>query len=139
SAKQALARARDEHGPGGEGGVPPEVEAAAAALAEAHAELDAATAPIAGAVEAAWERNRQAVQAAKAAADEAIGKLAEVETCCGTAARDRDPLAPAMTDEERARCVGARQQVIAALEAVDEAVGVFKAGVTADQLELEGV
>ena len=106
-----------------------------AAVKAAERALIAATSPIVGAVQAAWDANIAAVQAAKVAMIDAVRKQAQVEVECGNAARARNPGYPLLNVDELDRCHEAAAVTAATRRAVEEAQELFKAGVTADQLE----
>lgn len=112
--------------------LPPEV----AAVVAAEDELRAAEEAVADEVQAAWDRNRESVGAAKSAIGEARREQARVETECGMAARRRDRHRPVLNEAERAAVSDARARVDAANEAHAEALVMFKDGVTAEQLEV---
>lgn len=103
-------------------------------LAAAHRRLVEATAPVADAVQVAWDANVEAVQAAKAAVIEATYDQARVEVEAGNAARARNPFAPVLSADELDRCHEAAARTTATRQALVEAQVLFKAGVSADQL-----
>lgn len=113
----------------------PEVAEAAKALAAAHVALRAAEEPLAGQVTVAWDANQQAVADAKEALAGSINDLAAAETRAGDAARRRDPSHPVLNADEKAACRAALERVEAAREEHRRAVGRFKRGVTAEQIE----
>ena len=106
-----------------------------AAVEAAQRQLIEATTPIAVEVQAAWDRNIVAVQDAKAALVEARRAQTRVEVETGNAARTRNPFAPVLSADELDRCHEAAAVTEATRRALEEARGLFKAGVTADQLD----
>jgi hypothetical protein len=110
--------------------LPPEI----AAVIAAEDALRAAEEAVADEVQAAWDRNREAVAAAKATVVEARREQARVETACGTAARRRHPTYPLLNEAEHQAVESARAVVVVAAQAHDAALTAFKAGVTAEQL-----
>lgn len=112
--------------------------AAGPALVKAELELRTAEEAVAVEVQAAWDRNRQAVAHAKTAIVEARREQARVEVAAGTAARSRDPRHPVLNEDERAAVTEARAQVDVAVAAHADALATFKDGVTVEQLEVTG-
>lgn len=110
--------------------LPPEI----AALQAAQTALSTAEEAVADDLQAAWDRNREAVAEAKTRIIDARREQARVEVAAGTAARARDRNHPVLNDEERALVMAARQNVADAIDAHDEALATFKQGVTAEQL-----
>jgi hypothetical protein len=110
--------------------LPPEV----AAVVAAEADLRAAEDAVADDLQAAWDRNRESVGAAKTGIVDARREQARVEVEAGTAAHLRDRNRPVLTDEERDRVGQARQKVAEAIEAHNVAQATFKQGVTPEQL-----
>ena len=106
-----------------------------AAVEAAQRRLVEATTPIAVEVQAAWDANIAAVQAAKVAMIDAVRKQAAVEVECGNAARARNPTYPLLNVDELDRCHEAAAVTAATRKALEEAQDLFKAGVTADQLD----
>jgi hypothetical protein len=131
---EARAQLPDGHRP--EEGVPdpPEV----AALAGAYARLRAAEDAVRPELDAAWERNRLAIQHAKRAVVVARGVLAQIEVAAGTAARLRNPIHPVLNAAELADIGQAAEAVEEARQALTEAQQTFKAGVTPEQLGAAG-
>ena len=114
-----------------------DVPAAAQALAAAAARLRAAEEPLGADVQAAWERNRQDVQDAKAARRAAAQDRARIETDVCNAARRRHrghPGPVVLTDDELSTIAAATRVVADATAALNTASARFKAGVTAAQL-----
>lgn len=109
---------------------PPQVEA----HRKAEEALRAAEEAVAADLQAAWDRNQQAVVATKEALAAALTQLARIETECGTAAYRRDPIYPVLNEAERQLITTAREVVVAARDALIEAQDRFKNGVTAEQL-----
>lgn len=112
-------------------GDPPDL----AAVEAARERFEAATAAVADLVEAAWDRNVQAIQDAKTAFVEARREQTRVEVEAGNAARARNPSAPVLTVDELDRCRAAAAATETARETVTAAELTFKAGVTGDQLD----
>jgi hypothetical protein len=111
--------------------LPPEV----AAVIAAEDEMRVAEAAVADELQVAWDRNREAVAAAKTAIVDARREQARVETECGKAALRRDRRHPVLNGAERAAVAAARAWVGVVVEAHLEELARFKDGVTIDQLE----
>ena len=111
-----------------------ELPAEVQAVVDAEAALRVAEEAVADDLQAAWDRNRESVGAAKTGIVEARREQARVEVEAGTAARLRDRNHPVLTDEERGRVGQARQKVDAAIEAHNVAQATFKQGITPEQL-----
>lgn len=133
AAHKAYARARDALLDAQKGDSRDELKAA-------EKSLRAAEEPIADEIEAAWQRNIDAVQAAKQACRDAISARLKVETEVAEAVNKRlryglqRPGEVLITEEEQARLDGAVEAELAAREANVEAEARFKAGVLPEQL-----
>lgn len=105
--------------------------AATTEMEAARHEVEVAEAAVRNELDAAWEANRQSLQDALTAVDDAMQRRLAIEEAVGAAcqAERRKP-----TDEEMTRCWQAREVWLAAKEAVPAAQETFKAGVTVDQL-----
>lgn len=133
AAHKAYARARDALLDAQKGDSRDELKAA-------EKSLRAAEEPIADEIAAAWQRNIDAVQAAKQACRDAITARLKVETEVAEAVNKRlryglqRPGEALITEEEQARLDEAVEAELAAREANVETEARFKAGVLPEQL-----
>jgi small-conductance mechanosensitive channel len=114
---------------------PADVTEARRQLHEASEALRATEADVADELDAAWQRNRQAVTDARQAVMAALREQARTEVESGNAARARSLTFPVLNEDERRRVLDARASTAEAKQRHDEAIARFKEGVTAEQLE----
>jgi hypothetical protein len=110
---------------------PPEVQA----LAVAYERLRTAEEAVRPELDAAWERNRKAVQDAKARVRDARRAQGRIEVEAGNAARRRNPVRPVLNQAEVEQVAEAAAATQAALADLEAARRRFKDGVTVEQLE----
>lgn len=109
------------------------------AYEQALADLEAATSPIAAAIQAAWDANHAAVQDAATGFEASVVNAARVQVEAATAARARARgAAPVLSDDEVALVEAAEAEVTEAKAAHAAAQERFKAGVTPEQLDAMG-